>query len=238
MVKISASLSGRGEIGMTARAIISASFAGTGRFVHADALYGAVQSWAHSPTREVLQAHTLASELNDAVAAMPLLIAEPLLAFRGRVHPFLNERPTREEMGPPLPTRTPGGRYNFDGSSVLYLCGSREGVRRELAHLDRSIWVQEFAIPTGAVRLVDLSISTPAAALVNAVLWFAELSGAPGYPSVLFSQFVASLVSQLFDGMVVPGVRGDEHSKYVNIIVFDPRERWSAWLSPEEPQPL
>jgi hypothetical protein len=50
---------------------------------------------------------------------------------------------------------------------------------------------------------------------------------------------VADRVAKLFDGMIVPGVRGDESFRYFNIVVFCPNERWRSWLTEgSNPKPL
>ena len=66
---------------------------------------------------------------------------------------------------------------------------------------------------------------------VNSVFWFAEGAGELGSNvSLSFSQIVSELVAHRIDGMVVPGVRGDDRVKYRNVIVFNPHPKWPEWL--------
>jgi hypothetical protein len=42
---------------------------------------------------------------------------------------------------------------------------------------------------------------------------------------------VAAIVAEHFDGMVVPGVRGDRHQTYANVVLFRPLDRWRDWAA-------
>ena len=74
--------------------------------------------------------------------------------FRGR---FLEKAPTSPlEFGPPPPSCTRQGRYNYQGEPLLYLCSSLTGVTKELgaASAGFSLWVQRFHIPA-ALKILD-----------------------------------------------------------------------------------
>jgi hypothetical protein len=53
-----------------------------------------------------------------------------------------------------------------------------------------------------------------------------------GRSNYIFSQIVAQLVADHFDGMLVPGVRGNRDARYNNVVVFQPGGDWEAWLEP------
>ena len=40
----------------------------------------------------------------------------------------------------------------------------------------------------------------------------------------------AQIVAERFDGMAVPGVRGNGSQGYSNIVIFRPSGRWRTWL--------
>ena len=65
--------------------------------------------------------------------------------------------------------------------------------------------------------------------LLNHAFWWAEIANKEDGTKFLFSQFVAGGVANLFDGMIVPGVRGDDSTRYDNIVIFRP-DRWRDWF--------
>jgi hypothetical protein len=67
------------------------------------------------------------------------------------------------------------------------------------------------------------------ASVIASACWFAELAAEKGDPTFAFSQFVAALVSDGFDGMRVPGVRGTDAVRYTNVVMFS-HERWLEWI--------
>ncbi len=88
-------------------------------------------------------------------------------------------------------------------------------------------------LPTDTLEIADLRPER-AQEFVNQVFWFAEHAGeAPVHCSVEFSQRIASLVAKKFDGMMIPGVRGDESQRYANIVVLRRMSEWISWLYPE-----
>ena len=139
-------------------------------------------------------------------------------------------------MGPPPNGCAASGRYNGPGESALYLSSIPDGVRRELPFSEGQLWIQSFIVQTDNLRVADFSAPDISSRhLLNCVLWFAELAGAQGHPSIIFSQFIASIVSKTFDAMVVPGVRGDESIQYSNVVIFKPIGVWQQWLSIKHP---
>lgn len=223
-------------------ATLSATYAGTGRCLIADEMYGEVSAWASLPTREQLREHEMFARFSDVIAHAPI-VTEPVLAcFRGRNPPFgepprVENTPTSKEMGPPQPqNKCAGGRYNALGEAVLYLCDCEDGVARELTDQTKALWVQAFQILTAGVRIADFHTSSiDQSPLVSKVFWFAELAGAEGYPSTIFSQIVAEVVSSKFHGMYISGVHGDLGQHYGNVVIFKPENVWRNWLMPKSP---
>lgn len=231
IVIMSAKLVGYGGLNST----ISARFAGTGRKVIADAVFGEVDAWsrvADPRSSEVF------ARVRESLRRCQTLAEPALNGFRGRSLPLEAGVITRESFGPPPVDVAPPNRYNEVGKPALYLCTVRAAVGRELPGL-ASIWVQRYVVPVGKLRIAD--IRTPESSdeqLLAAVMWFSELAGAEGHPSHGFSRFLAAVVAEQFDGMLVSGVRGDAALLYSNLVIFNPREEWRDWLSPESPAPL
>lgn len=231
IVNMSANLVGHGAL----QATISARFAGTGRTVRADAIFSEVDAWSRVADP---RSSELFARVRESLQCCQTLVEPTFTGFRGRSLPLETGVPARECFGPPPADVTPHNRYNEAGMPALYLCTARAAVGRELPGLG-SIWVQRYVVPVGKLRIAD--IRTPesnAEQLLAAVMWFAELAGAEGHPSQQFSRFLASLVIEQFDGMLVSGVRGDAELLYSNLVIFNPREKWRDWLSPESPTPL
>jgi hypothetical protein len=110
------------------------------------------------------------------------------------------------------------------------LCDSVDGVLREIENDGQATWIQEFAVNQAYLRVVDTRLSADLA-FTNQVFWFAESCDshvANGKPT--FSQLIAQLVSELFDGMLVRGVRGTPGAHYSNIVVFRPLDAWRKLL--------
>jgi hypothetical protein len=133
-------------------------------------------------------------------------------------------------MGPPPVGVASEGRYNRSGEVVLYLCESDAGLARESIAGDGPLWSQPFILPTYKLAIADFS-SLGADDFASKVFWFAELAGNEGVAQHLrFSQLVASLVGQRFDGMRIPGVRGSDDVRYSNVVVFRAESSWPDWL--------
>lgn len=226
-------------IGMTGHgglhATISGKFAGTGRTVRADAVFAEVDAWSRLADP---QASDICGRVRVALQACRILSGSPLTGFRGRCPPFARNVPASEEMGPPPGHVAPASRYNEAGKPALYLCATRAAVALELG-ASEDVWVQEFRIPVAELRIADLgSPESDLDQLLAAVMWIAELAGADGHPSQKFSRLIASMVAEHFDGMLVPGVRGNESTLYRNLVILCPGEAWRNWLLQDAPTPL
>ncbi len=230
IVNISARIVGGGELG----APLGARHARTGREITANEVYGEVNDWANSDDP---LANGMCDRVSRALSACPVVVDSDLRFFRGRKPPFRPNivDPSRQDMGPPPSNKAPEGRYNGVREPVLYLCTVSAAVMRELPDAP-VIWIQEFQVPVQSMRIADLRQNVLGAdPLLNATMWQAELAGDKGAAPLLFSQRVASLVAAHFDGMLVPGVRGDDSLQYQNLVVFRRLESWQEWLGPNAP---
>lgn len=199
-----------------------------------------ISEWANAGSHNALLAHVTCAKFKEEIARIPHVTAMSLMCFRGRNPPFDGQIPTLKEMGPPDDDQAnTGGRYNRAGESVFYLCDSEDGVRRELAGRQGPMWVQKYRINPSDYRIADIRANqTNAEDFVNCVLFFAELAGVDGYPGFEFSQTIAELVGTRFDGMMVPGVRGDNQCNYHNVVMFRAHAIWRTWLTGTSPYQL
>ncbi len=162
------------------------------------------------------------------------------MLFRGRDIQESEQRPpTVEQMGPlPLNCIPREGRYHRKGKRVLYLADSEDGVRREMEvwHTKGTPYVIRIEVPLTSLRIVDFS-NWPTDHLITAVFARAETCnvGQRGPTNYIFSQAVGELVSERFDGMRIPGVRGTPGAHYKNIVLFRRLEDWSNWANPANP---
>ena len=146
----------------------------TGRRIAVDRdFYRAQRLAARSRLRRKLSpwAWRVAWDLCDAPVAAP----STLVVLRARhledsIHGW-------EQMGPPPPGRVPAGRYNPEGTSVLYLSTSEEGVRLELQ--GGPLCLQEYRIDTSRLRIADFA-SARASNRLHAAFDLAESACVPG----------------------------------------------------------
>lgn len=211
------------------RATMGAEHVGTGRQIVGDETYQFVWNWAVSGPRETLLAHEGAQRLRVALKAATTR-ADTITGVRG-VRLRSSDAPTWEMLGPPPPgPNLRGGRYNARAEVVLYLADTWEGVAREFRGDIEGVWIQQYSIPGGKLRIADFSPDACPDNLLKQVFWWAETAGDNGCPaSAAFSQAVAEIVREAFDGMVVPGVRGDHAHRYRNVVMFRPSTLWRTW---------
>jgi RES domain len=232
IVSVSVSLGSQSN----ASAVWTMTFGHTGRAVRGNEAYAFAMKWARLPTREELLGHPACQEFSYLVPLVSPVSGSTLVCFR--VRGITGAPPQSNEMGPP--EQDPHGRrYNPPGQPALYLSDSEEGLRRELSVLDVEgiPYVQRYRLPLDRLRIADFSADCsqiPEDHFLVAVFSIAEECKVEGRgPNrYIFSQIVAELVAAHFDGMRVPGVRGNPDAHYNNVVVFRPHRGWQAWLEP------
>jgi hypothetical protein len=210
----------------------------TGRRIDAEARYPEAKNWIeqYEASQEIFA--QLEQELLESLApAVARAFELPL--FRGR---FLSNLPSNppsfQEFGPPPPDMAPRGRYSAKGVPALYLCSSKSGVVRELGSPppNRRLWIQCFRIQP-ELRMADAR-ELAVDALAAAAFWLIESGRGRGLPPPLLGQRVGEILAAEFDGLLVPGVRGEPNELYWNAVIFHPGDRWPQFVDrnaqPEE----
>jgi hypothetical protein len=234
------SVSVSSDVGVTASVVAGQRYGHTGREVlGAEAEQRAID-WASLPSREAILGHPVAEEFRASIASAPCLSGDGLVLFRGRGIPDGEGRPPSvARMGPPPPgLARGGGRYHREGERALYLADSEDGVRREMEawHTTGTPYVIKIEVPLRALRIADFS-DWPHDHLITAVFARAEMCKVAqrGPDNYIFSQAVGGLVSEQFDGMRIPGVRGVPGAHYRNVVLFRGLEEWPDWVNPANP---
>ena len=211
---------GRYELrGSPTRGILGATY--TGRSIDVEGGYPVAKAWLENYETSPGEHPELERQL---IQSLGLAAASTFEApvFRGRS--LSNPPGSFQCFGPPPPDKASRGRYNAQGVPALYLCSSVNGVRREPARRlrGRRLWIQRFQI-LPELRMADareLAIDSLAAA----VFWLIE-SGRDCSPPRL-GERVGQLIGTEYDGLIVPGVRGEPNELYWNAVVFRPEDRW------------
>lgn len=211
--------------GSASKARLAAAY--TGRSIDVEGRYPDAKSWLqnyeHSPEgdyRELEQ--TLLDEL-------PVATDTSVELFRGR---WLNGDPSPDDFAPPRDGGR-GNRYNDVGVPALYLCSSTGGVKLELAdRRGKRLWMLSFRLPA-CLRLA-CARQLPVDSLAAALFWLIESARDPDARPRLGHR-VGALLARDFDGLLVPGVRG-ELEQYWNAVLFRPVDRWSQWVA-EDAEP-
>lgn len=176
----------------------------TGRKVTGDEAYAFAREWATQTTREDLLSHDGAKEFRQMLSDVACVVDDFLLLSRGRCVDGVP--PTSQQMGPPpLGQETSGGRYDKPYHPVLYLSSSEDGVRREFEqwNIHGTPYIQRYRLPMGKLRIADF-IGGPPDHFATALFAIAEthkVEGRGGRDSYVFSQTVAELVAEQFDGI-------------------------------------
>jgi hypothetical protein len=220
--------------------IASQRYGHTGREVlGAEAQQRAVE-WASLANRDELLSHQVAEDFRALLSSAPCLSGDSIVLFRGQgIRDGEPVPPSIERMGPLPLHRTPKeGRYHRQGERVLYLADSLDGVQREMdAWCTQGMpYVILVEVPLAPLRIADFS-DWPSDHLLTAVFSRAEMCNVPqrGPANYVFSQTVGNIVSEHFDGMRIPGVRGAPGAHYKNVVLFRPLAEWPKWTSPAEP---
>lgn len=221
-------LTGNVEVSGTVDRIIGRSH--TGRSIPAGDDYALAQEWCRVVSTDELLSHTAAARFREELASAPAAAGSNLLCVRGRLDdPAIT---SWQNMGPEDPPEH-GGRYNVPGVVALYMCDSNDGVLRELKPRSGTrVFLQDYEIPPDELRLADCS-SDVLTNYIEAVFDMAEsnsVAGRVGPSEYTFSRVVGQLVREAgFEGMLVPGVRGDLDLQYQNVVIFDKDKRWRTW---------
>jgi hypothetical protein len=206
----------------------------TGRWIDAEGRYSEAKDWVEGyEASQAIVANLEEELLRSLVPAESLAFELPL--FRGR---FLSDPPgSFHDFGPPPSDRATRGRYSAKGVPALYLCSSVGGVVRELGSPPANcrLWVQRFRIQPD-VRMADarqLAVDSFAAA----VFWLIE-SGRDFGAAPRLGQRIGEVIATEFDGLIVPGVRGEPNQLYWNAVILRPGDRWRQFVDqsagPEE----
>jgi RES domain-containing protein len=213
------------------RGVLGATY--TGRSIDVEARYPDAKNWVESYESSQEERSELERELLECLAPAPAEAIDAVF-FRGR---FLISPPASSmDFGPPPPDKAKRGRYNAEGIPALYLCSSVNGVVRELGSPTpgEKLWIQRFRV-LPEFRIADareLTINSLAAA----VFWLVESGRDRASPPPLLGQRVGQIIATKFDGLLVPGVRGEPNELYWNVVVFHPSDRWPQ-LVDESSQP-
>ena len=221
-------LTGNVKVSGTVDRVIGRSH--TGRSIPAGEDYSLAQEWGSLGSMNELLSHTAAARFRAELAFTPTVGGSNLLCVRGRVDG--STITSWQNMGPEDPPKR-GGRYNAPGVIALYLCDSKDGVLRELKPISgQRVFLQDYRIPLDELRLADCS-SGNLKDFMKAVFDRAEscpVEGRVESSDYMFSRAVGQLVREAdFEGMRVPGVRGDREFQYQNVVVFDKHRRWELW---------
>jgi hypothetical protein len=210
----------------------------TGRAVTGNQGYAYAVEWSRLGTKDELIAHGARTDFEGLLASAPTLSNPALLVFRGQpIRDNEPRPPSIQRMGPrPTSMGNSGNRYNTDNTRALYLSLSEDGVRRELDAwcADGEPYVIQAHLPAHTLRIADFT-GGPPEHFLTAVFAKAEeckFPGRGGPMNYIFSQVVGELVASQFDGMLIPGVRGQPNSQYSNVVLFgECLDDWDSWVA-------
>jgi hypothetical protein len=217
----------------TAAVTVTAIRGHTGRSAVVDDGYRLAEKWSKARLLGRLRRHAGARRLREAMGRMSVTAGEPLICYRGSDRQY-SVVSSWEDVGPPPAELAGDQRYSRVKVPAWYLADSIDGVMRELQDRGRPLTIQCFALDRTLLRLVDLN-AHDVATYVQAVFDVAEsacIDGRGGPNDFKFSQTVAETVTESgFDGMIVPGVRGDAALHYRNVVLLR-AHRWLAGATP------
>lgn len=209
----------------------------TNRYSTFGSAHGPVRAWSEQPDRATLLKHDTASLFREALSKVSVIVS-PLLCVRGQALGASDAR-TVERLGPPDPAKVAvyPQRYNYAGEPVLYLSDSVHGICRELEKdltvPGKKLYALDYLIPRLPRGIADLTSVVPDS-IVAMTCWFAEHATCPHepdapWPTHIFSQAMAELACEQFDGMLTLGIHGYQTKKYSNLTIFDPNP-WLDWV--------
>ena len=204
----------------------------TGRLIVVGDKYHAAQRWLEN--YEILHGEYPELErrlLQSLGPAEAHTFAEPL--FRGRF--LCNPPDSFQDFGPPPPDKARRGRYNTEGVPVLSLCSTVNGVVRELRtpSQGRKLWIQRFQLLPG-LRMADAR-ALAKDSLAAAVFLLIEAGRERSQERPQLGARVGQLIAAEYDGLIVPGVRGELKAQYWNAVIFRPEGRWLQLVDTSAP---
>lgn len=199
----------------------------TGREISSDQadLFDEIMAWLRSSGPN-WEKHSLTGQFRNELATrkLPRASCSFQQAFRMR---WVEGTPTRVRMGAPEADITPAGRYNEVGCPALYLSLEYHGALREMENAQASsweaLWVQKYSIPLNQLSVVDIR-ANGVDDWIGMVFDCCETTERIVDPKDPYpcSRRIASLVKQAgYDCMLIPGVRGDQNTRYTNAVVFE-----------------
>ncbi|UKJ06197.1 RES domain-containing protein [Solitalea lacus] len=216
--------------------IMDSIFALTGRKVRWTTENGEINKWAMLSTSEQLKAHPFYERLKNDINNVKIKEVTSLF-YRGINY---KNAPSKLNMGPPPREKAKSNRYSSNGEIVLYLSDSPFGVLKECNFENgKTLWCQEYKIPQN-LKIANLSYVEPDTFL-SCIMWHADLSEEDdekrgenyNYPKYVFSQTIAEIFKNKYDGIYVFGVRSDDTQYYHNLVIFEPDKKWDSWLENE-----
>jgi len=225
------------RLNLSGTATESLKYGHTGREVMGSKAEGYAIEWAGLGNRDAMLNHPGAEDFRRSVGSAPCLSGDTIVLFRGQgILDTEPKPPSVSRMGPLPLENIPGeGRYHRAGERVLYLTSSGDGSRREMEAwcTAGTPYLIRVELPLTKFRIADF-MDWPSDHFVTAVFSKAEQCKVDGRgpKSYVFSQVVAELVSAQFDGMRIPGVRGEPGAHYNNVVIFSGLSEWPQWIAP------
>jgi len=219
--------------GSSTRGILGATY--TGRSIDVEGGYAEAKKWLENYEASQEKNPELEQKLLENLVPVAGAIYNETL-FRGLF--FITSPKSAEDFGPPPLHLAKRGRYNREGVQVLYLCSSAKGVMRELGMplAGQKLWIQRFRL-LPHMQLADAR-ELPMDSLAAAVFWLIESGRDRASQPPHLGERVGQILSVKYDGLIVPGVRGEPNELYHNVVIFHPRDRWIELLDsnayPEE----
>jgi len=203
----------------------------TGRSIEASAKYAVAKDWLNTYEISQEQRSDLEQEFLKSLGAAEEF-DEPV--FRGRC--LCKPPDSWRKFGPPSQEKAKRGRYNAAGTPALYLSSSKNGVKKELGSSKegKQHWIQQFRI-SPELRIAD-GRKVAQDSLAAVVFLLIERGRELGAPPLL-GQRIGQIVMGEFDGLIVPGVRGNANEPYWNVVVFRPHDsdRWCQLVDKNAP---
>lgn len=201
----------------------------TGRSSSVGSDYRDAEAWSSSDL-DTIRTHPAAERFRAELQSVSVYLGS-MNFVRGR--PQNNSITSWRDMGPP-PNKSfdQAGRYEPKEKTVLYLSDSIQGVFNELPQTGGDgLFLQDYLL-SPSLRLANFADSRVSEFLQGAfdVAESSMVDGRVGPTGYIFSQVLSEITQEAeYDGMIVPGVRGNRDLRYRNVVVFNPLDKWPAW---------